>query len=619
MAQCVIRQDSDFLETIARSHGTERTRSRLSTVWVPTGGIEAVQNEDAHNKLIRAGFIRQSHSGIFHLLPLGRRVQDKLEKLIDFYMQDLGASRVALSTITSKDLWQKSGRLALLEPELFGFDDRKGAKYMLSPTHEEEITSLVAKTVKSYKDLPLRLYQITRKFRDELRPRHGLLRSREFTMKDLYTFDVTHEGALETYQKVQAAYAGVFGALKLPVIVARASSGDMGGDLSHEYHLPTPVGEDTVITCNTCDYTVNTEIADSRTDMEDISAQVSPARSSTAAAASSAKVWRGISKDRSTLVNVWYPGRLVEGSELAEIQNADVSIPAVKTIVSDLDASVDDVLSLWKDAITPMSAGGQVASVLPKIVNLIDYRLSKDTGELLRREHVMWPQTLPLDAVRRMESVTVTQNGHGQLLNLLTARTGDRCPSCTGGFLKVQKALEVGHTFHLGTRYSKPLGAVISIPPSLASGSDASQTKSAGQISLMQMGCHGIGVSRLIGAVVEHLADEKGLQWPRAIAPYEAVVISGTDLIDEAIGIYDELTARSAGHEEIDAVLDDRNVSFGWKMKDADLIGYPVIVVVGRVWKETGNCEVQCRRLGVKDTVPLKDLQQHVSALLGKL
>ncbi|KAF6813897.1 prolyl-tRNA synthetase [Colletotrichum plurivorum] len=545
-------------------------------------------------------------------------------------MQDLGASRVALSTITSKDLWQKSGRLALLEPEvcgfifagiieLFGFDDRKGAKYMLSPTHEEEITSLVAKTVKSYKDLPLRLYQITRKFRDELRPRHGLLRSREFTMKDLYTFDVTHEGALETYQKVQAAYAGVFGALKLPVIVARASSGDMGGDLSHEYHLPTPVGEDTVITCNTCDYTVNTEIADSRTDMEDISAQVSPARSSTAAAASSAKVWRGISKDRSTLVNVWYPGRLVEGSELAEIQNADVSIPAVKSIVSDLDAGVDDVLSLWKDAITQMSAGGQVASVLPKIVNLIDYRLSKDTEELLRREHVMWPQTLPLDAVRRPESVTVTQNGHGQLLNLITARTGDRCPSCTGGFLKVQKALEVGHTFHLGTRYSKPLGAVISIPPSLASGGDASQTKSAGRISPMQMGCHGIGVSRLIGAVVEHLADEKGLQWPRAIAPYEAVVISGTDLIDDAIGIYDELTARPAGHQEIDAVLDDRNVSFGWKMKDADLIGYPVVVVVGRVWKETGNCEVQCRRLGVKDTVPLKDLQQHVSALLGKL
>lgn len=438
-------------------------------------------------------------------------------------------------------------------------------------------------------------------------------------MKDLYTFDVTLEGALETYQKVQAAYAGVFGALKLPVIVARASSGDMGGDLSHEYHLPTPIGEDTVITCSDCDYTVNTEIADSRADVDEISTQVSLTGSSIAKPASLAKVWRGISKDRSTLVNVWYPDRLVEDPEAAVIQDADVSIPAVKSIVPDLDASVDDVLSLWKATITSMSTDGQLGSTLPKIVNLIDYRLSKYKDELLRQEHMIWPQTLPLDEVCSLHSVTVTQNGHGQLLNLLTTRTGDRCPSCTGGSLKVQKALEVGHTFHLGTRYSKPLGAVISIPPNVASGGDVSRNKSAGRIAPMQMGCHGIGVSRLIGAVVEHLADDKGLQWPRAIAPYEAVVIAGTDLIDDAARIYDELTTSSTEHAEIDAVLDDRNVSFGWKMKDADLIGYPIVVVVGKSWKETGNCEVQCRRLGVKDTVPLRNLQQHVSALLGRL
>ncbi|GKT48402.1 putative proline-specific permease put4 [Colletotrichum spaethianum] len=459
----------------------------------------------------------KSHSGVFHLLPLGRRVQDKLEHVIDYYMQELGAfiaeeraSRVALSTITSKDLWQKSGRLAQLEPELFSFDDRKGTKYMLSPTHEEEITTLVAKTVKSYKELPLRLYQITRKFRDELRPRHGLLRTREFTMKDLYTFDVSTEAALKTYEKVQSAYAGVFNALKLPVLVARASSGDMGGDLSHEYHLPTAIGEDTVVTCNTCDYAVNAEIAETRLVKKERGLDTKTATESPMARP--VKVWRGISRDRSTLCT------------------------------------------------------------------------------------------------------TVIKNGNGQLLNLLAARVGDGCPSCDGGVLQVQKALEVGHTFHLGTRYSEPLGAVVSIP------GDRAQSGASESTTLMQMGCHGIGVSRLIGAVVEHLADSKGLQWPRAIAPYEVVVIPTTDLAEEAVGVYDEITTASNGFGAVDAVLDDRTVSLTWKLKDADLVGYPVLVVLGKVWKkDKGTCEVQCRRLGINEMVPLTNIRRRVSELLEQL
>ncbi|RXG43429.1 hypothetical protein VDGE_30407 [Verticillium dahliae] len=214
-------------------HSGADQRQRLTAIWTPTGGRTAGEAERAHDKLIRAGLLRQSHSGIFHILPMGYRIQSKLESLIDKHMQSLGASRVALSSITSKKLWQQSGRYENLGSELFNFQDRKGADYMLAPTHEEEVTSLVAQSVKSYKELPLRLYQITRKYRDELRPRHGLLRTREFTMKDLYTFDVDTAAAMQTYEQVQDAYASFFGETLLSVqyiIVDKLKMASQGGE-----------------------------------------------------------------------------------------------------------------------------------------------------------------------------------------------------------------------------------------------------------------------------------------------------------------------------------------------------------------------------------------------------
>ncbi|KAK2728440.1 prolyl-trna synthetase [Colletotrichum kahawae] len=598
-----------------RHYHIEPARRRLSAIWTPTGGITAGQDEGAHDKLIRAGFLRQSHSGVFHLLPLGRRVQVKLESVIDQYMQGLGASRVSLSTITSKEIWHKSGRLAQLESELFAFEDRKGAQFMLSPTHEEEITSLVAKTVRSYKELPLRLYQITRKFRDELRPRHGLLRSREFTMKDLYTFDVSSEAALETYQKVQAAYKGVFEALKLPVMVAKASSGDMGGDLSHEYHLPSLVGEDTVITCSFCDYAANTEVAETRKDV----AKLDDHPTVNSITASAVRVWRGISKDRSTLVNVWYPAQIPGETEMEEIKDIDVSIPAVKSIIPGLDASVDDALRLWPHAVESQPTSGQAAAKSLRLVNLIDFRLAAQAEELLLHEAKLWPLPQWETAKSKLDAITVMEDRGGQGLNLLTVRAGDRCPSCESGILKVQKALEVGHTFHLGTRYSQPLGATVSVPMSTAVSNGTSQPLATEKTVPMQMGCHGIGVSRLIGAMVEHLADERGLQWPRAVAPYEVVVISSADLAEEAENVYDELTMPRTGMLEPEAVLDDRALSLSWKLKDADLVGYPVVVILGKVWKQKEGCEVQCRRLAIKETVPLSGVRRRVSELLEKL
>ncbi|KAM7190614.1 hypothetical protein V8F20_009631 [Naviculisporaceae sp. PSN 640] len=576
-----------------------RAPSRLSRIWVPTGGIASSGGEDGHSKLIRAGFLRQSYPGMFNMLPLGRRVQEKTENLVERHMEEsLAASRVSLSTVSSEALWSKSGRLESVASELFRFSDRKGVPYLLSPTHEEEITTLVARTVKSYKELPLRLYQITRKYRDEFRPRHGLLRGREFMMKDLYTFDASLESAMETYQQVGHSYSNIFREMRLPVLAAKASSGDMGGDLSHEYLLPTPLGEDRVASCNSCDYIVNEEVADT--------VAVTEVHTGTPVG-----VWRGINKDRSKLVNVWFPRETLEqtSGEVREYTEADVNISVLKSIMPDLDAGVEDVLPLWEASVAGATRGEIT------LMNIVDGRLPASVMDSLQAgtsEAAIWP----LDGHAPpswLSSIFHSQSGaDGNRLNLLRIRTGDKCPRCTAGTLQVEKALELGHTFHLGTRYSNPLEATISAPiqsdlPKNAPGQSTST-------SPIQMGCHGIGISRIIGAVAEHLADDKGLNWPVAIAPYSCVIIPGRGVNDEmALEVYRNLWGQEADY--FDPVIDDRVKSLPWKLTDADLVGYPVIVVLGRAWLSTKTAEVQCRRLGIKELVNEVDLPQRISEL----
>lgn len=568
-------------------------RVRLSNEWAPSGGIAASENEDSHSKLIRAGFLRQTHSGIFHLLPLGLRVHDKVVSLVDRYMRALGASRVQLSTISSEALWEQSGRLSKIGSELFRFNDRKEGKYLLAPTHEEEITALVARSVKSYKNLPLRLYQITQKYRDELRPRQGLLRGREFYMKDLYTFDYSNEAALETYEEVRKAYSRIFiQEMKLPVLVAQASSGDMGGNLSHEYHIPTALGEDHVMSCHSCGYVANEELAESR-----------PAAAVLVDGACHPKAWHGISKDRKTLVRVWFNSD--------QFSAKDVSTHAVKQAFPDLDSGVEDPAPFWAAAIKGFSAG-QDSQV--RVVNLFDDRLPRE----MRSQ-----PTLDQNDAAELRRIPVSNHEEG-IPNPFRIREGDACPRCPDGKLKVQKAIELGHTFHLGTRYSEPLGASVSVPARLLPKNNSSHQAGGDGTTMVpiQMGCHGIGISRIIGAVADHLADERGLNWPRVIAPYQVVVVfhtKDTKLAGDAADVYDQLVAGEP-ENHVDAIIDDRqDASLGWKLKDADLVGYPVIVVLGREWKASGRVEVQCRRLGHKELVPLESLRSHVEGLLCEL
>lgn len=536
-------------------------RARLSRLWLPPSGATAgSENEDSHSKLIRAGYLRSSHAGIFHMLPLGQRVMEKLEKLIDKHMQQVGALKVSLSSLSSQALWEKTGRLEGYGQELFRLNDRKETGFLLAPTHEEEITSFFTSHL-SYRNLPLRIYQIGRKYRDELRPRHGLLRGREFTMKDLYTFDVDVETALQTYSEVRAAYSRLFDELKLPYLVAEASSGDIGGDLSHEYHLPSSMGEDNVISCDGCSYVANEELA------------VSKPRSH-ADGDSAQKTWYGLTKDRSTLVVVDY----MAPSDSQPLVNTH----AVKAIVPDLDPSIEDA-----GAVFSRSSAEEKAAI--KTIRLID-------------------QSSSTESAQDSEEVISQHPDTGSPLNLLQIHGGDSCAQCESGKLRVQKAVELGHTFHLGTRYSEPLGAKVQLPENV--------------MVPMQMGCHGIGVSRIIGAVADHLSDKRGLNWPRAIAPYEVVVIPGRTTKDEDGSlVYDHLEKHYVDGEQqsIDVILDDRTESFGWKMNDADTVGYPVIVLLGRRWASDKVCEVQCRRLSIKQDVPFDELPTFINDLLSKL
>ncbi|KAJ5047130.1 uncharacterized protein L3040_002972 [Drepanopeziza brunnea f. sp. 'multigermtubi'] len=652
-------------------------RARLSRIWTPTGGIAPKEDEDSHAKLIRAGFIRQAHPGIFHMLPLGRRVQDKLEALVDKYMFKLGASKLALSSISSEELWTKSGRLEKAGSELFHFSDRKNTKYLLSPTHEEEITTLVSSLVLSYEQLPVRLYQTSRKYRDELRPRHGLLRAREFIMKDLYTFDYNSSRALETYHEVREIYTRLFDELKLHYLVAEADSGDIGGDLSHEFHFPTSKGEDNVISCSACKYVANEELAESP-----VSKRIKPSQETSdfklldlrtrrqvpqnrpgliniiysrkniltedATTIMDIRTWRGISRDRRTLIVVWY--KSPSSWEDPPTDGSEVNTHAIRAILPDIDASIEDPMKLWKRYLLPSESEDPTLPPPQRLVNLIDCRLPSEVQEFIKasneqglcRFQILPPDLLPdtegpskdipvelEEPLKKipMEFFQVNPTTQ-QPLNLLRIQEGDPCPRCTDGSLKVQKAIELGHTFHLGTRYSKPLEATIVAPvekpisaDEFAKDEDNHTNPSKGRKQTarqvpMQMGCHGIGVSRIIGAVADTLADDKGLNWPRAMAPFEVLIVpSNTRNDSSALEVYDTLALGSS----LDLVLDDRDKSMGLKMGDADLIGYPVIVIVGRAWLAEGKLEVQCRRLDVKEKVPIGELKVYVESLLAQL
>lgn len=488
------------------------------------------------------------------MLPLGLRVQNKVEALIDKHMTRIGASKVSLSSLSSQDLWRKSGRFDARNNEFFKLEDRKAAKFILSPTHEEEITTLVAQAVRSHNDLPLRLYQVTRKYRDEARPRQGLLRGREFIMKDLYTFDSTEAQAMETYETVRGAYKAFFDEIGMRYLVAAADSGNMGGNHSHEYHFPSDKGEDVIVSCNECDFVENEELY--RGSHPDLKGSFADYR----------VLYGRLSTEGSTevasLVKVYLPRT-----------SPAPNVHAIKDLAPQLDTRVEF-------AADPKAFTGDASETKYNV--LVDPRI--DTSAIQ-----------DLDAQGAFQIAT---------FSLSQAEEGESCPKCSSGHLQLTQTVEIGHTFHLHTRYSKPLHA---------------QTRTEkNELVDISMGCHGIGISRLVGAAASLFADEKGLNWPSAIAPFTAVIITAKNVSStDAEGLHDQISASTSVNQlQFDAVIDDRQRGIGWALNDADLIGYPFIVVLGRAWTDSRQLELQCRRLNIKELHSVESLMPRMRELV---
>lgn len=607
VADCAIYANQHFLHDVVWKFGSsierfqqrqfyhQDARNRCSAFWIPSTKIRGEkkpkdEKEDSNVSLVRAGFIRQAYSGIFHLLPLGLRIQDKIERLLDKHMHSLQASKVSLSSFSSQDLWSRSGRLEG-GADVFKLLDRKDAKWLLSPTHEEEITELVSGLVQSYRDLPVRLYQISRKYRDEPRPRQGLLRGREFLMKDLYTFDIDVPAALQTYDRVRAAYTGFFNDLKIPYIVAKADSGNMGGDLSHEYHLPSLKGEDSIISCSQCDHVRNAEL------VESIPVHVRPVGPGDFENAAAMKRILPLKEavfitlDKQTLVKVYCQSQDSTASDGAH--DCEINPYTVKAALPEVALGIESP----SEQFTSSNMRGK------SVIYMFDNHIAtEDMQAKLSTERDI--STCDEVELRIVESAP----GSKSVIDLVKPRNGHRCPNCSEGHIKVQKAIEIGHTFYLGTRYSKVLDAKVAIDPG---------PKSQHEV-FMQMGCHGIGVSRLIAATASALSDHRGLNWPRTVAPFEVIVIphQQTD-VDACNAVYDQLLQGEAACN--DAIVDDREMDWLAKLRNADLIGYPVIIFLGRAWRESGEYEVQCRRLKVKQNISGTELSGFVKSLLEQL
>ena len=446
-------------------------------------------------------------------------------------------------------------------------------------------------------------------------------------MKDLYTFDASSRDALQTYHEVREVYAAFFDELKVPYLTAEADSGNIGGDLSHEYHMLSPKGEDQIINCSSCDYVANEEVA--RSEKEPSSEELYDTRTQALTRSPKEEIlsleqfaqahpWHtvtcALSRDGETTYIAIYPAVVIHGHECVK-RSTKLNFDVFKSTFPDVDTLAEDTTKRM--------------STRMKKKYVLDYRISEAMKKLCN-ESLPTRQDLDVD----LDNVPI--------VDLVKIEDGDGCPKCETGTLKVHTSIELGHTFHLGTKYSKPLNARVPGDSPLSGTIKNIATKgtihgkkteeiSADDVKenkiFLEMGCHGIGVSRLIAAVADSFADAKGLNWPRVISPFEAVVIPAPGLEDDAKMVLDTILPRAALTSSaasricsVDAILDDRPKDMAWKLKDADLIGYPILVVLGKSWRKEQKCEVQCRQLGdLRQDVALPELKGFVDELLRQL
>ena len=566
---------------------------RYSRYLMPTTKETPSDAEVAsHRLMLRAGLIRKVASGIYNYLPAGLRVMRKVETIIREEMDRAGAQEVLMPAVIPAELWKESGRWDAYGKELLRFRDRADREFCLGPTHEEVITDLVRREVRSYRQLPLNLYQIQDKFRDEIRPRFGLMRGREFFMKDAYSFDADEEGAAGTYRKMYEAYSRIFRRMGLAFRAVEADTGAIGGSSSHEFMVIAESGEDAIVSCGECEYSANVEKAECPPAEGDKTASAAPG-----------------------------PARKVStpGKRTIEEVSGFLGIPPdllIKTLLFETDVG---------DVAVVLSGTHEVNEV--KVKNVLGADWVKLAGEERVRELTGAPSGYagPVGLAVRVladHSVRVIAAGatganerDAHLVDVVPGRDfrpeeyadlrlvedGDRCPRCAGS-LRFSRGIEVGHVFRLGTKYSKALSATY--------------LDADGKEKPIVMGCYGIGVGRTAAAAIEQNHDGDGIVWPISIAPFEAYVLpvnmKHAALVQEAERVGKELSEKG-----VDVLFDDRDERPGIKCKDADLAGIPVRVTLGEKNYDAGFAEIRDRRTGDTERTALSMVVDRVCGMVG--
>jgi len=548
----------------------------------------------SHQYMLKAGMMRKVSNGLYAFLPLALRSVRKVEEIVREEMNAIGSQEILMPITQPAEIWKQSERWDVYGEEMFKLNDRHGHEYCLGPTHEELVTVLTKMDTSSYKQLPVSLYQIQNKYRDEKRPRFGLMRSREFIMKDAYTFDMDEEGLDRQYHLMYDAYTRIFTRCGLHFRPVVADSGAIGGSGSHEFEVIADSGEADIVYCKDCDFAANIEAVEPK--------------------ALSSSVHNDKAKEI-----VETPGQHTI-QMVCDFLHAPVAC-SVKAVVYKLDDTV--VLALVR-------GDHEVNEVrLQNLFNAVNVGLASD--EDLKRCGLIAGYISPVGlkkadnfeiivdtTVMEMEDACCGANAvdkhyvhvnpkrdfgdvRVETIRLITAE--DCCPKC-GGMIELKKGIEVGQVFKLGTKYSEKLGCTY--------------LDRDGKTHPMVMGCYGIGITRTVAASIEQNHDKDGIIWPVAIAPYEVVIVPANNkdegVMNAARHLYDEM--EDCRNE---VILDDRDERAGIKFKDADLIGYPIRVTIGKKWKESGLVEVRLRRSGVVSEVALADCKTKVLEMLEEL
>ena len=571
---------------------------RWSNLFIPTLREDPADAEVAsHRLLVRAGYIRQLTAGVYSLLPLAQRVRLKVMQVIREEMNRIGGQEFLLPAIHPAEVWKESGRWEVMGDNMFRLRDRKGTDMALGMTHEEVFTTIARNSINSYRQLPQVWYQIQTKFRDEARPKSGLLRVREFTMKDAYSFDIDFAGLDKSFQDQYDAYCRIFTRCGLKYTAVEASSGAMGGTKSTEFMVRTSAGEDNIVVCNQCNYAANVEKAISKI-----------AQSDDEGGPDSPEIFPT-------------PGvRTIE--DLTTFPGGAASDRQIKTLVYVLDDAVTLVLLRGDHELNEtklIDASGAV-NIRPARAEEISDALGASAGSLgavgvTQASHPKIKQIIADDALRSRRNMTTGANKDDHHLrgvsidrdvkvdkwaSLRTVKAGEICSRC-GGLLDVFKAVEAGHIFKLGTKYSESMGARV--------------LTADGQEVPIVMGSYGIGVERVMSAAVELYNDDAGIVWPASIAPFHVVVtpvnVKDNQLLEAAERLYDEL-----GNAGLEALLDDRDERAGVKFNDADLIGVPYRITIGKKIKES-KVELFTRSTRQSEDVLADSIVQEIRDRVG--